>query len=88
MRFLKEWFLEAGGLVILVVGLGLLVTFYGYYVGKEAGRAEVLEELSQSTKGHVGTIQGCNRVFMLSCMACHSYPDYTIDVVPEVWEED
>ena len=32
-------------------------------------------------------IEECTRINLLSCIACHDFPAFIIDVQPEIWEE-
>lgn len=36
---------------------------------------------------HTRVIEECTRINLLSCIACHDFPAFIIDVQPELWEE-
>ncbi len=72
-------------MVLITVYIVITIGRIGYFLGEKAGRklASVVEETVQHTK----VIEQCNRINLLSCIACHDFPAYVIDVEPEIWEE-
>ena len=69
-----------------VIGVFILGGVSGYNAGVKDGK-EASTIVSTMSEKYVGTIQDCNRINLLSCLACHQFPAYAIDVQPEIWEE-
>lgn len=69
----------------IVFGM-LLVLAVLTYLATTAYRILAADEVKEPVQ-HTRVIEQCNRINLLSCIACHDFPAYVIDVQPEIWEE-
>lgn len=78
--------IAAAATIALIVGSILLAVGLGR-ASRENKLLERKINLLEREKQHTRVIEQCNRINLLSCIACHDFPAYVIDVQPEIWEE-
>ena len=78
-----------------IITLAILFIFFaGVKIGENHARnagdtagGSVGVSSVETPEEHVGTIQECNRVELLRCLACHEFPVAVVKISPEIWEE-
>ncbi len=80
--------LEKTAHVVWIVAVCATLLALAYCIGRDVGhKSKAVNSITDVTPQHTRVIEQCNRINLLSCIACHDFPAYVIDVQPEIWEE-